>query len=77
MHKVFAQSVPATALKFDGVIDYVLVNNTLGNFGTGDFNIEMKVKTASSAIMYLVSKRNFCDNQNFFSMRNTGKCNFL
>jgi hypothetical protein len=62
---------PATALNFDGVDDKVVVNNsTLGNFGTGDFTIEMSVRTAlSSGVEYLASKRNFCGGDNFWSLQ--------
>jgi VCBS repeat-containing protein len=64
-------SDPATALNFDGINDKVTVNNnTLGNFGTGDFTVEMSVRTTvSSGVEYLASKRGTCGADNFFSLQ--------
>ena len=58
----------ATALNFDGVNDYISVNNTLGNFGSSDFTIEMKVKTTADQ-QYILSKRPAgCGSPNFISL---------
>jgi hypothetical protein len=63
-------AIPATALNFDGVDDKVTVNNTLGNFGAGDFTIEMSVRTTlSSGVEYLASKRGICGGDNFWSLQ--------
>ena len=67
---------PATALNFDGSNDNVSINNTLANFGTSDFTIEMNVKT-SLAFTYFLSKRGTCGHSNFISMQAVnGKLSF-
>ncbi|WP_276132626.1 LamG-like jellyroll fold domain-containing protein [Polluticoccus soli] len=58
----------ATALNFDGVDDYVNINNTLGNFGTGDFTVEMNVRTTQTSNFYLIGKRAICDASNFWNI---------
>ncbi|MFK7932251.1 MAG: LamG domain-containing protein, partial [Saprospiraceae bacterium] len=47
------------ALQFDGTDDNVSIPGALGNFGTGDFTIEMQVKTAVRR-MFFLSKRPVC-----------------
>jgi hypothetical protein len=68
---VSVSQIPATALNFDGVDDKVTVSNTsIGNFGSGDFTVEMSVRTTlSNGVEYLVSKRNICGADNFFSLQ--------
>lgn len=69
-------SPAGNALSFDGVDDYVAVNNALGNFGASDFTIEMNVKTSSTNAV-LASKRGICGYDNFFSLGiSGGKVNF-
>jgi YVTN family beta-propeller protein len=61
---------PATALNFDGVNNNITVNNTLGNFGSGDFTVEMSIRTTvSSGIQYLATKRGICSGDNFWSLQ--------
>lgn len=57
----------ASALNFDGNNNIVTFNNTLGNFGTGDFSIEFQIKT-SLQNYYVFSKRGVCNNDNFLSI---------
>jgi len=56
----------ANALQFDGVNDYVNINNTLGNFGTGDFTVEMNIKTTGT-VKYVIAKRAICNHSNFWN----------
>jgi hypothetical protein len=51
------------SLGFDGVDDQVTAGNTIGNFGPGNFTIEMRVKT-SATNRVLISKRPTCDANN-------------
>ncbi|MEH6538425.1 MAG: HYR domain-containing protein, partial [Psychroserpens sp.] len=60
------------ALNFDGVNDYVDFGNIAGaNFGTGNFTIELWVKTnqATSYPAALISKRAVCNSDNFWNIR--------
>ncbi len=57
---------PASSLHFSQTNNMVALGQTLGNFGTGDFAVEMKVKTQLSG--YLLAKRSFCDADNFLSI---------
>jgi PKD repeat protein len=59
---------PGNALAFDGSDDNVSINNTIGNFGTGDFTIETWVKTTSSSSGTIIAKRNANSNGNFFML---------
>ena len=71
-----ATLTPATGLNFDGVNDFVSINNTLGNVGSGDFSIEMNMRTTAAEV-YLLSKRNICGSDNFISMGvHLGKLSF-
>ena len=36
---------PASVYDFDGIDDYIDINNTLGNFGTGNFTISFWLQT--------------------------------
>ena len=57
------------AMTFDGVDDHVNAGNTLGNFGTGDFTVELWTKTTGSANgSSLVSKRATCGCENFWNI---------
>jgi hypothetical protein len=59
---------PNLALRFDGVDDVVTFDNALGNFGIGDFTIEMRIKTTATNATIL-SKRLSCDaNNNFWEI---------
>jgi len=61
---------PATGLNFDGNNDYVdLGNIPATNFGTGDFTIELWVKTSTypSVEMSFISKRFVCGFDNFWN----------
>ena len=40
---------PGNALNFDGINDKVSINNTIGNFGTGNFTIESWVRTTATS----------------------------
>ena len=53
------------SLGFDGVDDQVTCNNTAGNFSTGNFTIEMRIKTTATS-KALISKRPTCDASNSF-----------
>jgi hypothetical protein len=56
------------SLGFDGTDDQVNSGNTVGNFGTGNFTIEMQVKTSATSKV-LMSKRPTCDaNNNFWNL---------
>lgn len=63
--KTFIDS--GASLNFDGFNDIVTINNSLGNFRTGDFTIEFDVKTIQQST-YIISKRGICDNDNFLSI---------
>ncbi len=69
----YAQT-PGQSLHFDGVDDYVSLGSNLGNFGTGDFTIEIKLQTtfssANSSYTYLpiLAKRQDCGNSNIFGL---------
>lgn len=54
-----------SALVLDGEDDAVEINTTVGNFGTGDFTVEMYVKTSLKG-GYIISKRPTCDGVNSF-----------
>ena len=46
------------------------VNKNLGNFGLSDFTLSFWLKTSSTRVEYLMSKRNSCDcNENFWDVR--------
>jgi hypothetical protein len=59
---------PAGALNFNGS-NYVSLNSSLTNFGTGDFTIQANLRFTSAAGMYFLSKRGFCGGDNFISMQ--------
>ncbi len=59
---------PGNALNFDGIDDYVDVNNTLGNFGTGNFTLEAWVRTTGTTSQTVVAKRNATRDGNYFRM---------
>ncbi len=59
---------PGNALHFDGINDYVDVNNTLGNFGTGNFTLEAWVRTTGTSSQTIVAKRNATRDGNYFRM---------
>ncbi|OYU83033.1 MAG: hypothetical protein CFE24_13140 [Flavobacterium sp. BFFFF2] len=60
---------PASSLHFSAGANTVNLGPTLGNFGTGDFAIEMKVKSSPATDrMYLLSKRSFCGYDNMLSI---------
>lgn len=62
-------------LNFSGSSNYISLNNSIGNFGTGDFTIQERFRTSSSALMFIFSKRPNCNGGgNFISiMLNSGK----
>jgi hypothetical protein len=70
INNIYPPIVPASSLNFSASSNTVNLGQTLGNFGTGDFAIEMKVKTSGSPYgqTYLLSKRSFCDADNFLSL---------
>jgi len=55
------------SLSFDGVNDEVSCGNTVGNFGTGNFTVEMRFRTTATSKV-LISKRLVCDCANFWSL---------
>jgi len=62
----------AGELNFSGSSNYITLNSTLGNFGTGDFTIQENFKTTSSALMFIFSKRGDCNGGgNFIAIRLT------
>lgn len=61
---------PASGLNFASNNNAVYINNTLGNFGTEDFTIEMDLKTTVSS-SYVLSKRSSCNPSNFFNIKIT------
>ncbi|MBK9448342.1 MAG: HYR domain-containing protein [Bacteroidetes bacterium] len=58
---------PAQALNFDGVDDLVNINPSLGNFGTGDFTVELNVRTTRTG-EYIIAKRPSCNFGNFWNV---------
>jgi len=62
---------PAGYLNFSGnnTYDYILLNSSLGNVGSGDFSIQMNVRFTSTSNMYLFSKRSYCGGDNFLSLQ--------
>jgi hypothetical protein len=65
------------SLDFDGVNDEVNCGNTVGNFGTSNFTIEMKFKVTGTGKV-LISKRLGCNCSNFWnlSVNSIGKLEF-
>lgn len=60
---------PAQTLHFDGVNDYTSHGTTLGNFGTGDFTIELWFKTNKVGNSTLISKRSSCGYGTLWDLR--------
>ena len=66
---------PGQALNFDGVDDYVSLGTSLGNFGTGNFTIEIKLQTTFSSATSsfqdspLLMKREDCGSGNLFGLK--------
>jgi len=56
---------PNLALSFDGEDDEVNLGSSLGNFGMGDFTIEMRIKTTTRD-RFILYKRLTCDAENPF-----------
>ncbi|MEL6719491.1 MAG: LamG-like jellyroll fold domain-containing protein, partial [Bacteroidota bacterium] len=56
---------PNLALSFDGGDDEVNLGNSLGNFNTDDFTIEMRIRTTETND-YIISKRPTCSAENSF-----------
>jgi len=64
---------PATGLNFSGSGEYVSLNTSVGNFGAGDFTIQMHERYSGSDLVYLYSKRSDCaGGGNFISMQING-----
>ncbi|HZV68439.1 MAG TPA: LamG-like jellyroll fold domain-containing protein, partial [Saprospiraceae bacterium] len=59
------------ALNLDGVNDNVSFGNSLGNFGSGDFTIESRIKTTVSG-RYILSKRPVCGLENLWNIQING-----
>ncbi|MBK8671333.1 MAG: hypothetical protein IPN89_18585 [Saprospiraceae bacterium] len=58
------------SLHFDGSNDFVSFVNTLGNFGTNNFSIEMRIKTPiNSNNKNVLSKRPVCNYASFFNVK--------
>ncbi|MBK8818575.1 MAG: hypothetical protein IPN49_05585 [Saprospiraceae bacterium] len=53
------------SLHFDGTNDYVTSGTSIGNFGTGNFTIELQLKTSATSKV-LLSKRPTCNSSNNF-----------
>ena len=53
------------SLHFDGTNDYVTSGTNIGNFGTGNFTIELQLKTSATSKV-LLSKRPTCNSSNNF-----------
>ena len=64
MTTAFAQS---NALAFDGTDDAVNLGNTLGNFGTGDFTVELSIKTILPS-QFVMAKRPVCGHASFWNL---------
>ncbi|MBK9336173.1 MAG: hypothetical protein IPM98_06155 [Lewinellaceae bacterium] len=62
-----ASQANVAALDFDGSNDQVNLGNSFGNFGTGNFTIEMWVKTSDPSYSLLISKRATCSCGNFWN----------
>ncbi len=61
--------VQANALHLDGAGNYAAINNnTLGNFGTGNFTIETWIKTEETGLAYIFNKRSVCDLGSFWNI---------
>lgn len=70
------QAAGGTALSFDGVDNAVRFNNTIGNFGTGDFTVEFWLRsTSSGTARYILGKRPAWNHSNFWevTLLSTGK----
>ena len=65
----FAAGKVGQAFNFDGVNDAVLINKTLGNFGSADFTIGFWIKTTATRIEAVMGKRELCDHASFWSVR--------
>jgi hypothetical protein len=55
------------SLHLDGVDDEINFGNSLGNFGTGDFTIETRIKTTVKD-RFILSKRGICNIGNFWNL---------
>ena len=59
------------SINIDGVNEYVNINNTVGNWGTGDFTVSVWFRTSVTSQQHnLVGKRDTCNNS--FSFWNMG-----
>lgn len=68
---VFQNSIAqaqGNALHFDGNNDNVSINNTLGNFGTGNFTLECWVNTNATTNVTILTKRSGITYSNFFRL---------
>ncbi|MFK7932127.1 MAG: LamG-like jellyroll fold domain-containing protein, partial [Saprospiraceae bacterium] len=59
---------PNVGLSFYGIDDRIELPATLGNFGTGDFTIEMWIKTNVSTYDAIISKGSICDEQPYWGL---------
>lgn len=61
--------VSGNALLFDGLDDSMIIPGTESVFNIVDFTISFYYKSTAGGIQDLLSRREFCDNQNSFSIR--------
>jgi len=61
--------VSENALLFDGLDDGMIIPGTESIMNTVDFSISFYFKSTSGGIQDLISRKEFCDNQNAFSIR--------
>lgn len=53
---------PGNALRFDDTDDHLVLDNTyMGNFGTGDFTIELYMRTTQQSAGSIFNKRDICN----------------
>ncbi|MES2774715.1 MAG: FG-GAP-like repeat-containing protein [Bacteroidota bacterium] len=57
---------PGAALHFDGIDDYISVNDTTGNIDTGRITLSAWIKTTAATPASIISKRNACAGGNYF-----------
>ncbi|MES2774716.1 MAG: FG-GAP-like repeat-containing protein [Bacteroidota bacterium] len=60
--------LPGEALNFDGVNDYIVVQDTVGNIGTGAATISAWIRTTALTASSILTKRSACTTGNYFDV---------
>jgi hypothetical protein len=65
----FAPGKVGQAFQFDGVNDAVILNESIGNFGKGAFSLGFWIRTTSTRMEAVLSKRSICNYSSFWDVR--------